>query len=70
MSWIIVQHTAVLERNVLHRDCSLYNAMIVDELDDSKGLLIDWEFAVFISENDEYSIGGTVNTSLKCIELC
>ncbi|KAG1812037.1 hypothetical protein EV424DRAFT_1264846, partial [Suillus variegatus] len=45
---VIVQHTAVLERNVLHCDCSLYNAMIVDELDDSKGLLIDWEFAVFI----------------------
>ncbi|KAG1834479.1 kinase-like domain-containing protein [Suillus variegatus] len=56
---VIIQCTAVLECNVLHRNCSLYNAMIVDELDDSKWLLIDWEFTVFISENDEYSIGGT-----------
>ncbi|KAG1883166.1 hypothetical protein F4604DRAFT_1921073 [Suillus subluteus] len=56
---VIIQCAAVLECNVLHRDCSLYNAMIVDELGDSRGLLIDWEFAEFISENDEYTIGGT-----------
>ncbi|KAG1791774.1 uncharacterized protein HD556DRAFT_1219834, partial [Suillus plorans] len=48
---VIIQCTAVSECNVLHRNCSLYNAMIVDELDDSRGLLIDWEFTVFISEN-------------------
>jgi hypothetical protein len=43
---------------------------MLDEFGNSRWLLIDWEFAVFISENNEYSIGGTVNTFLKCIELC
>lgn len=62
MSWILVQRRAS-ERNVLHRDCSLHNAMIADGPDGSVGLLIDWEFAVFITSDDRYSIGGTVNTS-------
>ncbi|KAG1878543.1 hypothetical protein C8R48DRAFT_768105 [Suillus tomentosus] len=54
----IVQRMAV-ERGILHCDCSLYNAMIMGEPNDSRGLLIDWEFAVFITSNDEYTIGGT-----------
>ncbi|KAG2134507.1 hypothetical protein DEU56DRAFT_913695 [Suillus clintonianus] len=54
----IIQRKAA-ERGILHRDCSLYNAMIMGEPNDSNGLLIDWEFAVFITSNDQYSIGGT-----------
>jgi hypothetical protein len=40
--------------------------MIADGPDGSVGLLIDWEFTVFITSDDRYSIGGTgrtVNTS-------
>ncbi|KAG1895809.1 kinase-like domain-containing protein [Suillus fuscotomentosus] len=54
----IVQRMAV-ECGILHRDCNLYNVMIMGEPNDSRGLLIDWEFAVFIASNDEYTIGGT-----------
>ncbi|KAG1849012.1 hypothetical protein F4604DRAFT_1935094 [Suillus subluteus] len=54
----IIQHMAV-EHSILHCDCSLYNVMIMGEPNDSNGLLIDWEFAVYITSNDEYSIGGT-----------
>ncbi|KAG0694736.1 hypothetical protein DFH29DRAFT_880522 [Suillus ampliporus] len=54
----IIQCKAV-ERSILHRDCSLYNVMIMGKPNDSNGLLFDWEFAVFITSNDEYSIGGT-----------
>jgi Fungal protein kinase len=59
---ISVQRTAVEERKVLHRDCSLNNAMIVDLLGGgSKGFLIDWEFAVRINPDLKYAIGGTVS---------
>ncbi|KAG0692147.1 hypothetical protein DFH29DRAFT_882976 [Suillus ampliporus] len=54
----IIQCKAV-ERSILHHDCSLYNVMIMGKPNDSNGLLFDWEFAVFITSNDEYSIGGT-----------
>ncbi|KAG1842146.1 hypothetical protein F4604DRAFT_1690068 [Suillus subluteus] len=61
--WLIttseVQKTAVEERKILHRDCSLNNAMILDNLDISKGFLIDWEFAVRITADNKYTIGGT-----------
>ncbi|KAG0707630.1 hypothetical protein DFH29DRAFT_782778, partial [Suillus ampliporus] len=42
---VIIQKTVVEERKILHRDCSLNNAMILDDIDMSKGFLIDWEFA-------------------------
>ncbi|KAG2106248.1 uncharacterized protein F5147DRAFT_653992 [Suillus discolor] len=57
---IIIQCTAVEERKVLHCDCSLNNAMIVDLLGGgSRGFLIDWEFAVRINPDLKYAIGGT-----------
>ncbi|KAG1836837.1 hypothetical protein DFJ58DRAFT_734721 [Suillus subalutaceus] len=56
---VIIQRTAVEERGILHRDCSLNNAMILDDLDLSKGFLIDWEFAVRIAADNKYPIGGT-----------
>ncbi|KAG2358665.1 hypothetical protein BDR07DRAFT_1489173 [Suillus spraguei] len=56
---VIIQKTAVEERKILHRDCSLNNAMILDDLDISKGFLIDWEFAVRITADNQYPIGGT-----------
>ncbi|KAG2133726.1 hypothetical protein DEU56DRAFT_913842 [Suillus clintonianus] len=51
-----VQKFAVEQRHILHRDCSLNNAMIGD---DDGGMLIDWEFAVDIVRGDKYSVGGT-----------
>ncbi|KAG2109535.1 hypothetical protein DEU56DRAFT_691013, partial [Suillus clintonianus] len=38
-----IQKDAVEERNILHRDCSLNNAMIEDDGKDTHGMLIDWE---------------------------
>ncbi|KAG1793575.1 hypothetical protein EV424DRAFT_1354144 [Suillus variegatus] len=54
-----IQRAAVEDRKILHRDCSLNNAMILDDLDLSKGFLIDWEFAVRITADNRYPIGGT-----------
>ncbi|KAG1862142.1 hypothetical protein DFJ58DRAFT_725554 [Suillus subalutaceus] len=38
-----ILQTAVEEHQILHRDCSLNNTMILDELGSSEGFLIDWE---------------------------
>jgi hypothetical protein len=65
MFLLVVQRTAVEERGILHRDCSLNNAMILDDLDLSKGFLIDWEFAVRIAADNKYPIGGTVSTFIS-----
>ncbi|KAG1867002.1 hypothetical protein C8R48DRAFT_772192 [Suillus tomentosus] len=46
-------------RGILHRDCSLNNAIIEDADDDSLGMLIDWEFAVLVTPENNYAIGGT-----------
>ncbi|KAG1888458.1 uncharacterized protein F5891DRAFT_1199271 [Suillus fuscotomentosus] len=54
-----IQQAAVEERQILHRDCSLNNAMILDEPEGSEGFLIDWEFAVRIASDHKYPIGGT-----------
>ncbi|KAG1779854.1 hypothetical protein EV702DRAFT_965425 [Suillus placidus] len=60
---VIIQRQAVEERQVLHRDCSLNNAMIVDLLGGkSRGFLIDWEFAVRINPDIKYAMGGTKTT--------
>jgi hypothetical protein len=65
MSLLLVQKMAVEERKVLHRDSSLNNVMILDGLGISKGLLIDWEFAVRITADNKYTIiGGIVSTFL------
>lgn len=58
---LIVQKVAVEERGVLHRDCSLNNAMIEDTEDGARGFLLDWEFAVEINEQNEYDMCGTVS---------
>jgi hypothetical protein len=61
---LLVQRQAHTLR-VLHRDPSLHNAMIEDVDDGSSvGMLIDWEFAVDITPNDCYTIGGTVSRLL------
>ena len=65
MFLLLVQKVAVEERKILHCDCSLNNAMILDDLDISKGFLIDWEFAVRITADNKYPIGGTVSTFLS-----
>ncbi|KAG2744085.1 hypothetical protein P692DRAFT_20746369 [Suillus brevipes Sb2] len=54
-----IQKEAVEQRNVLHRDCSLFNAMIEDDGNGTHGMLIDWEFAVKILKNQSYTVGGT-----------
>ncbi|KAG2084645.1 uncharacterized protein F5147DRAFT_782401 [Suillus discolor] len=60
MDIVKIQQTAVEEHQILHRDCSLNNAMILDELEGtSEGFLIDWEFAVRIATDHKYPIGGT-----------
>ncbi|KAG1842842.1 hypothetical protein F4604DRAFT_1938561 [Suillus subluteus] len=40
-----IQQIAVEEHGILHRDCSLNNAMIEDDGNGSHGTLINWEFA-------------------------
>ncbi|KAG1767509.1 hypothetical protein EDD22DRAFT_949965 [Suillus occidentalis] len=61
--WDIVQiqKEAVEQCNVLHRDCSLFNAMIEDNGNGTHGMLIDWEFAVKILKNQSYTVGGTLH---------
>ncbi|KAG1737280.1 hypothetical protein EDB19DRAFT_1909804 [Suillus lakei] len=46
-------------QGILHCDCSLHNAMIKDANGNSLGMLIDWEFAVAITPENKYAIGGT-----------
>ena len=58
-TWIVQQKA--WERGILHRDCSLNNSMIEDFDDGSHGLLLDWEFAVKITKQGEYDLGGTVS---------
>ncbi|KAG1800624.1 hypothetical protein EV424DRAFT_1352081 [Suillus variegatus] len=54
-----IQQTVVEEHQILHRDCSLNNAMILDDISGSEGFLIDWEFAVRIAADHKYPLGGT-----------
>ncbi|KAG2146609.1 uncharacterized protein EDB93DRAFT_1250892 [Suillus bovinus] len=56
---IRIQKTAVEEKGILHRDCSLNNSMIEDDSNGSHGTLIDWEFAMFIAQGQKYARGGT-----------
>ncbi|KAG2104745.1 uncharacterized protein F5147DRAFT_530173, partial [Suillus discolor] len=60
---IKIQQTAVEDRGILHRDCCLNNAMIEDNGNGTRGLLIDWEFTVHIYADQKYVIGGTVSTN-------
>lgn len=57
----LVQKQAVEQHKVLHRDCSLFNAMIGDNGSGTYGMLIDWEFAVRILKNESYTVGGTIS---------
>ncbi|KAG1819012.1 uncharacterized protein BJ212DRAFT_1479140 [Suillus subaureus] len=54
-----IQRVAVEDHKILHHDCSLNNAMILDDLDLSKEFLIDWEFSVHITADNRYPISGT-----------
>ncbi|KAN0088581.1 hypothetical protein V8E55_005638 [Tylopilus felleus] len=48
------------EQGILHRDCSISNTMIEDLPNEtSRGLLLDWGFAVEITMRGEYSVVGT-----------
>jgi len=68
-TWIVQQKA--WKRGILHRDCSLNNSMIEDFDDGSRGLLLDWEFAVKITKQGEYDLGGTVSvhalTNFSCL---
>ncbi|KAG1843264.1 hypothetical protein DFJ58DRAFT_844372 [Suillus subalutaceus] len=55
---------AVEDRRILHRDCSLNNAMIKDDGDGTNGMLIDWEFAVHMHADQKYTIGGTLSEAV------
>ncbi|KAG2153068.1 uncharacterized protein EDB93DRAFT_1102815 [Suillus bovinus] len=59
--WDIVQiqKEVVEQHNVLHHDCSLFNAMIEDDGNGTHRMLIDWEFSVRILKNQSYTVGGT-----------
>ncbi|KAG2095260.1 uncharacterized protein F5147DRAFT_778703 [Suillus discolor] len=54
-----IQQTAVEEHQILHQNCSLNNAMILNDIGGSEGFLIDWEFAVRIAADHKYPLGGT-----------
>ncbi|KAG2119863.1 uncharacterized protein F5147DRAFT_767327 [Suillus discolor] len=56
---VIIQKSVVEERKILYCNCSLNNTIILDDFDISKGFLIDWEFAVCITTDNKYLIGGT-----------
>ncbi|KAG1830052.1 hypothetical protein DFJ58DRAFT_737130 [Suillus subalutaceus] len=55
----LIQWCTYEEYRILHRDCSLNNAMIEDIRGGSRGVLIDWEFAMRITKDDMYPTGGT-----------
>ncbi|KAG2109908.1 uncharacterized protein F5147DRAFT_772756 [Suillus discolor] len=55
---IKIQQTVVKDCGILHRDCSLNNAMIEDDSNGTHILLVDWEFAVHIYAGQKYVIGG------------
>jgi len=52
----------VVAKGILHRDVSPFNVLIDDSADEFQGMLIDWEFAVEITVQQKYSIGGTVSS--------
>ncbi|KAG1801288.1 uncharacterized protein BJ212DRAFT_1305039 [Suillus subaureus] len=66
---VIIQKMVVEECKILHRDCNLNNAMILGNLDISKGFLIDWEFAVHITADNKYTIGGTGTVPIMSCRL-
>lgn len=55
-----VQQEAV-GKGILHRNVSPFNVLIEDLVNKIQGMLIDWEFAVEITFEQEYGIGGTVS---------
>ncbi|KAG1832791.1 hypothetical protein EV424DRAFT_1342292 [Suillus variegatus] len=46
-------------QGILHHACSLNNAIIEDADDDSLGMLIDWEFTILVTPENNYTISGT-----------
>jgi len=55
-----VQKEAV-GKGILHCDISPFNVLIKDLVNEIQGMLIDWEFAVEITFEQEYGVGGTVS---------
>ena len=55
-----VQKEAV-GKGILHCNVSPFNVLIEDLVNKIQGMLIDWEFAVEITFEQEYGIGGTVS---------
>ncbi|KAI5984929.1 hypothetical protein F5J12DRAFT_787488 [Pisolithus orientalis] len=51
-------HKQALKRGVLHQDCSINNTMIEDFTNGSHNFLLDWEFAVQVTLQGEYDLGG------------
>lgn len=66
---VLIQKCAVEKYKVLHRDCSLNNAMIEDIDGGSRGALIDWEFAARITSDDLYTNGGTGTIPFMSIDV-
>ncbi|KAG1850424.1 hypothetical protein F4604DRAFT_1934424 [Suillus subluteus] len=54
-------HDIALKYHILHRDCSLNNAMIEDIEGGSREVLIDWEFVMHITKDNMYLTGGTLS---------
>ncbi|KAI6019709.1 hypothetical protein F5J12DRAFT_780815 [Pisolithus orientalis] len=59
--WVIKVELGIqaLERGVLHRDCSINNVMIEDFANGLRSFLLNWEFAVWVTLQGEYDLGGT-----------
>jgi serine/threonine protein kinase len=53
----ITAHEAAYKAGILHRDISVGNIMIIDEgeLNDSRGILIDWDLSKVIKQEDEHT---------------
>lgn len=66
---VLIQKCAVEKYKILHRDCSLNNAMIEDIDGGSRGALIDWEFAACITSDDLYTAGGTGTIPFMSIDV-
>ncbi|KAI6006705.1 hypothetical protein F5J12DRAFT_782940 [Pisolithus orientalis] len=59
--WVIEVELGIqaLKRGILHQDCSINNMMIEDFANGLHSFLLNWEFAVQITLQGEYDLGGT-----------
>lgn len=61
---------STVQRGILHRDVSPFNILIQYLPDGFRGILIDWEFAVEITQSEIYGAGGTVSLILIITSVC